>query len=194
MARRGKLGAAVCVAVALATLVAPDAFARGSRTPRIRRDEDGAVEAARIDWAEYSGAGATEGARMVLFASDGRTVDNVNLRRSEVVKAAKKQKLTTQVIYRPKEQEALKEYRELCKAWGVKRVPVIVLVSPAGKAMAVLPLNSSTILQALRLLPTRLKELARAQTAAGGATAPGGEGAAPGSEGDPPSEGQPSAF
>jgi len=157
---------AVFAAVLLISLSEPDCEARGGGRggANLQRDEQ-QQEAERIEWTEFSGPKATEKARLVLFAANSRTVEDIAFRKPKLVEEIKKQGLITQVVYPPERAKNREKYRKLCADYGVKRLPCVVILTPRGKAIAALPLNYETLLQALRLLPSRLKELAEAAEA-----------------------------
>jgi len=154
---------AVFAAALVISLTESDCEARGGGRggANLQRDEE-QQEAERIEWAEFSGPKATEKARLVLFAANSRTVEDIAFRRAKLIEEIRKQGLITQVIYPPERAKNREKYRKLCADYGVKRLPCIVFLTARGKAIAALPLNYETLLQALRLLPSRLKELAQA--------------------------------
>ena len=173
-----------CAALLLVGAFGSDCHARGAKKPKkvTRLDPDQGEqgeERPAVEWSDFSGLEATKKARLLLFALTERSIDDIDFRRPDIVKEILKQEILCQVVYPPedkKDRKALKEYRALCEKMGVKRLPMLVLLSPGAKRLAVFGLDSNTLLRALRLLPGQLKKL--------------GDEEKPAAEGDKPKEGE----
>jgi len=121
----------------------------------------------RISWSVYSGAGGAGKVKLILFASNAKTVDVAALNRPQVVQAVRAAGVLTEIVNPPKNRGEVKTYRELVAKLGVRGVPVLALVAPDGGTVAFLPLDSRAILQAMKNLQALLKQYEERKRAPG---------------------------